>query len=213
MLAIQVAAGIVLAYIIIVNQRRILAAGWLLLLVVLGCTALFAAVWAGGAAIDKAEELFTLGFWRKVWMLVGLVPVFVLIFTGTLGMAMLGGLVVRKDPTYVGQSALKKIDADPGKPNENSGCFILFGLLLLTMLVNFGLSFPVWAYTPIGRWYQAIDAYGRSNGWDDGLTIMFGALLWQWVWIPLGINYWVQRARRTSAVDESAEEPHMDGST
>ena len=74
---------------------------------------------------------------------------------------------------------------------------ILAGFVV--MLINAGLSFPVFAYTPIGIWYESVDRFGRSHGWDDGLSLLFGAVLWQWVWIPLAIRALIKK-RRTALV-------------
>ena len=198
MLAIQVTAGIVLAYVIIVNQKKLLElGGWLL-----GAACIFAAIvgviWAGSAAVQTAGNIIPPKVWRTLWMLVTIIPFIVLAFTGTLGMLMLGGLVLRKEPAQVSNSTFKMMEGDPKKTNDHSGCLKMIGLFFFTGLVNFGLSFPVWAYTPIGGWYESIDAYGRANGWDDGLSMIFGAVLWQWVWMPLAIYFLSTRLKAGS---------------
>lgn len=209
MLAIQVAAGIVLAYVIIVNQKKLLAlGGWLL-----GTIATFAAIigiiWAGSAAVQMAGNVIPTKFWHSLWGLITLIPFFLLVFSGTLGMIMLCGLVVRKSPESVSRSAFGMMEGDPKKPNDDSGCLKMIGLCFVTGLINFGLSFPVWAYTPIGGWYKSIDAFGRANGWDDGLSMIFGGVLWQWVWIPLGIYFLAKRFKggaEQAVIDDLGDE-------
>jgi hypothetical protein len=33
-----------------------------------------------------------------------------------------------------------------------------------------------------------------TNAWKDGLSLLFAAVLWQWVWIPLGIYFAAKRS-------------------
>lgn len=202
MLAIQVAAGIVLAYVIIVNQKKLLELGGWLLSAACIFVAIVGVIWAGSAAVQMAGNVIPPKVWWTLWALVIMIPFFVLAFTGTLGMLMLGGLVWRKEPAQVANSTFKMMEGDPKEANDNSGCLKMIGLFFLTGLVNFGLSFPVWAFTPIGGWYESIDAYGRANGWDDGLSMIFGAVLWQWVWIPLAIYFLAIRLKARSKKPE-----------
>jgi hypothetical protein len=83
------------------------------------------------------------------------------------------------------------------KKDGDKGCLaVFFGLGLLVLVVNYALSFPVWAFTPIGKWYDSLYAYGMTTAWKDGLSILFSAVLWQWPWIPLGIYFAVKKSRQ-----------------
>ena len=48
---------------------------------------------------------------------------------------------------------------------------------------------------------------GRANGWDDALSMIFGAVLWQWVWIPLAIYFLAIRIKAGS------EKPELEDSS
>lgn len=200
MLTLQIAAGIVLAYIIIVNQQKVLAVGRWLLGAAAFCLVIVAIGWAGSAAVQFAGSAVPQKVLGKLFILIGCVPLFALAASGSLGMMMLAGLLFGKRPERV-LSAFTKLCLPDGE--NRSGCLFGIALVMVTVLINFGLSFPVWAYTPIGNWYDAVDAYGRANGWQDGLSVFFGMALWQWVWIPLGIYFLVTRlGRRQKRSDE-----------
>lgn len=195
MIALQVAAGIVLAYLIIVNQKKLLALGGWVLGALATMVAIGALIWAGVAAVQFAGSAISPKMWEKLWTLVGVIPVFILAFTAMLGMLLLAGLLVGRKPEAMSRGLFKALEVEDGKEAGTAGCIGLIGLGIAMMLVNYAISFPVWAFTPVGSWYEAVDAYGRSHDWKDGLSVFFGALLWQWVWIPLGIHFGVKRLR------------------
>ncbi len=200
MLALQVAAGIVLAYAIIVNQKKLIAVSGKLVGLLATLAAFGVIIWLGTAAVRFTSASITPRVWHGLWTALTLIPVFILAFSGALGLLMLGALFLGATPQRVPSALWKALEGEP-KKGSDAGCGKLIGLLVLMVLINFGLSFPVWAYTPVGRWYDAVDAYGRATGWDDGLSILFGAMLWQWVWIPLAVYFLVQRVRRGAAND------------
>lgn len=197
MIAIQVAIGIVLAYAIIVNQKRLLALGstvakgltFLAVVGFLGWLAV-AAVSLGGEyakAIVPPETL------RKAMLMLGLIPIFILFALATVGTWLLGGLIIGERPS-VSFAKLGELESK-ADPKGGQGCLVYLFIGFGAMMLHYLLSYPMWAYTPVGDWYEAVDRYGRANGWDDGLSVLFGSLLVQWVWIPLGFYYLWQRMR------------------
>lgn len=194
MIAIQVAAGIILAYVIIVNQKRLLALGGQLLVLLAFAIGVGVLIWAGSSAWNWVGSNITPRQTQKITALIGLMPVFILAGTGTAGMIMLGGLILGKKPELVLRGLGKALETTDTK-NENTGCLAFIALGVAMMLINWGLSYPVWAFTPAGEWYEAVDRWSRANGWADGGSVLFGAILWQWVWIPLGIYFLVKRLR------------------
>jgi hypothetical protein len=193
MLAFQVAAGIVLAYAIIINQKKLLVFGGWLLGVVATLGAIWALLWAGTAAVQFVGAHITPKLGAKLLTLLTIFPVFVLAFTATLGLLMLGGLIMGKKPRLVARGLFAALDSDKPSESNRAGCAGLIGLGMGMLLVNYLLSFPVWAYTPLGEWFGALYRYGMTTAWKDGLSILFAAVLWQWVWIPLGIHFAVDR--------------------
>ena len=199
MLALQVAAGIVLAYAIIVNQKRLLAIGGWLLGALGVIIAVGSIIWAGTAAYQYVGANISDRFWHKLGTLIGVIPIFILAATGSLGMLMLGGFFFRKKPEAVASAFFKATEANGTNGADNTGCFLWVICALGMISINAAITYPVFMYTPVGSWYQLIDMYGRRNGWDDGLGILTYALLWQWVWIPLGAYFLIKRARRPTA--------------
>ena len=204
-IAIGIAVGIVLAYAIIVNQTKLLAFARWLLIGSLTFAAVLLILYALSSTFTFVGSQFppfaSRRFWEKARILLGIVPIFALAFTATYGMALLAGLIVGKTPKMVSDSLWRLSEGDPHKGRDDLGCLSVLGLGLVMAALNWGLSFPVWAFTPIGHWYDAVDAYGRSNGWQDGLSIPFVAFLWQWVWIPLGAYFLIRRLRRQGRAD------------
>lgn len=109
-------------------------------------------------------------------------------------MMMLVGLLFAKRPEVIWRALVHVVESTETK-NENSGCGGMLALAFVAMLINYGLSYPVWRFTPIGEWYEAVDQWGRAAGWADSASVLFGALLWQWVWVPLGIYFLADRLR------------------
>lgn len=200
MLALQVAAGIVLAYAIIVNQKKLLRWGGQLVSMLALLLGFGAIVWAVVAGVQFVGASIPPGAMSKMLTMVGVIPVFILAMTGGLGLVMLFGLLFRRSPESVARAVQKVADggdtASERKKDGDKGCLaVFFGLGLLVLVVNYALSFPVWAFTPIGTWYDSLYAYGMTTAWKDGLSILFGAVLWQWPWIPLGIYFALKKAR------------------
>lgn len=204
MIAIQVAAGILLAYVIIVNQKRLLAFGGQLLVFAAFAIGLLALVWTGGAAWEWLGTNISPRQTQKITAFIGLIPVFVLAATGVVGMIMLGGLVVGKKPELVLRGLGHALETK--NKDENTGCLVIIALIVVMVFINWMLSFPLWWFTPVGEWYEGVDRWSRTNGWADGGSVLFGAVLWQWVWIPLGIYFATKPLRsRGEKSEDNAE--------
>lgn len=213
MIALQVAAGILLAYFIIVNQKKLLAWGGKLIALLALLVALAAMIWAAVAAVQFLGSVVTSPGVRqylphfqtdKILTMLGLIPIFILAATGGLGLAFLIGLFVRRPPERTGKAILTAVEGGEKpsqKKNDNGyGCvFVFFGLGALVLIVNYPLSFLVWDRTPIGGWYDELYRYGMTTEWKDGLSLLFAAVLWQWPWIPLGFYFVTRKLRKGSA--------------
>lgn len=201
MLALQVAAGIVLAYVIIVNQRALLRLSGQLATLAAFIIALSAVVWTIVAGASFASTRIPPHALEKALSMLVVAAVFPLAGTGGLGLLMLFAPILRRPPESVVRAIQAPAGAEASESNGSGdrGCTVaFFGLMMLALAVNYALSFPVWALTPVGRWYDQVDVYGRATGWQDGLSILFGAVLWQWPWLPLGLYFLGKRLRRGS---------------
>ncbi|CAN5502696.1 hypothetical protein BH10PSE14_BH10PSE14_31800 [soil metagenome] len=202
MLALQVAAGIVLAYVVIVNQRKLLTWGKGLL-----STAIFLAITGFillcviglyQTAHDRLTSPEPLPAWAsKLITMLGIIPIFILGFTGAAGLLCLIGLAFQKTPAETMKVVTAAAnDGDATKKVDDKGCMgIAFGAGLLMLAVNYALSWPVFAYTPLGAWSDQLYRYGMTNEWKDGLQLLFFGVLWQWPWIPVGIYYLMKRLK------------------
>lgn len=175
MLTLQIAAGIVLAYAIIANRFALLRAlEW----------SFNAIVVVGGTIALGIGAIWLLGllgsYWRDIvnWAA----------FIAALAMGLAGGYGLRVlfrhfFPRRKG----------PKPPNTHTdgddptATIALFGWAVLNMLLLWGLSWPLYAYTPFGGWWDDLDAWSRANGWDDLWTVFFGTAFMLWPFIPLSL--------------------------
>lgn len=211
MLALQVAAGIVLAYAIIVNQEKLLRWGGQLVSVLALLLGVGAVIWAVVAGAQFVGTSIPPRAISKMLTIAGVIPVFILAMTGGLGLVMLLGPLFRRSPESAARAVQKVADGgdtrSERKKDGDKGCIaVFFGLGLLVFSVNYALSFPVWAFTPIGTWHDSLYAYGMTTAWKDGLSLLFAAVLWQWPWIPLGIYFAVKKSRRARQMHTSADQ-------
>ena len=166
-LAIQIAAGIVLAYVIIRNGLQV----WRYSVGLLAILAILAVYLFIGTTAFQAVESYG-GF--------GTVAAKVLHYAG-----LFAGIIAFFAAIYVEGFALKTItnrlfnrDWQP-----KNALWYLGGLnFFFTMLALSGFSL-----TNEGPILGPLDQYGRANGWDDGLVLGVCLLVSLWV-VPLG--YW-----------------------
>ena len=173
MIAIQVAAGIVLAYVIIVNQRRLLRfSGWLLSAILI-----IGAIAAIGAGSSLA--LGALGpYWPKIWsatkLALGMCVILPCWFTGAYGLILLFRRIFRTSrPDLSGEG--------------NAPFIILVAFAMLNTLIMWLVGWPLLEFTVAGRWYDSIDMWSRSSGYDDGAVVTMHAALSLWTMIPVAI--------------------------
>jgi hypothetical protein len=204
MIALQVAAGILLAYFVIVNQKKLLVWGGQLVSGLAMIAAIGAIIWAGWAGVQFVAKVVPSETVQKVLTMFGLIPVFILVGTGSVGLALLIGLIFRRSPEATSKAIWVVVDGGdkPSRKNDRDGkgcVYVFFGLTLLALGINYLLSFPVWAYTPIGGWNDQLYRYGMITAWKDGLSLLFCAGLWQWPWIPLGLYFLMRRFKAGTA--------------
>jgi hypothetical protein len=181
MLALQVAAGILLAYVIIVNQSFVLKSlKWLLTaitaLLIVGCL-----IWAISSAADSVSPYIS-PVWSKILMIIGVLPILAILGFGGYGFWVLSYRVVGKQPKEIGE-----------------------GTLAATSMLNFMLvglvAWPISSYTFLGEWYAAIDQWSRNSGFEDGFSFAFMALFSLWPYLPL----WFINRRNKNSVEAKAE--------
>lgn len=200
LLAIQVAAGIVLAYAIIVNQRALLRWGGQIVSTLAVLLCIGAIVWALVAAAQFIGASIPNAIVQDLLMVTSIGLLFILAMTAGLGLVMLFGLISRFGPKRAARYVVTTLGSGTASTRKSGhgkgGVGVFLGLALLAGVVNYALSFPVWAYTPFGSWDDALYAYGMTTNWKDGLSVLFSAILCQWPWIILGPYFVVKRARR-----------------
>jgi hypothetical protein len=173
MIALQVAAGIVLAYIIIVNQRTLLKAGKLIGTVLFVGSLAAISVYFASLAFEalsasigpKASSVISLALEWLGKMIFAIVM---------LSCAGIGGHCLS-----MVRYKLRGI-RPPAVARENS--VVLWSILNAVITASiFGLL----SFTPLGRVYDGIDHWSRSSGYKDaGSVIVFLiALPWPAIWL------------------------------
>jgi len=123
-----------------------------------------------------------------------LIPLVILVVTASIGMLLLIGLIIAGEP----KSVFRRLQAGQ-EYNETEkgalGCGAAVAFAGVMGLINYGLSYPLWAFTPVGRWYDAWAQWGLSHGWEGALGPLLGALMCQWVWIPLAGHFLAKQLR------------------
>jgi hypothetical protein len=185
MIALQVAAGILLAYFVIVNQRTILRfSGRLVSLVIV--LAVIAAMGAGGVLAFHSISIN----WWKIVEGVAFCATMIFFVLGGYGLVLLTRRVFRtRRPNLSGDSL-----AAPLK-------FIAFTLINI-LLVSVA-SWPVLTFTPLGAWYDAADQWSRSIGSADSASILLTSVASLWALIPV---FLLSRRETPKKIDEASFE-------
>ncbi|GAO39227.1 hypothetical protein SCH01S_28_00860 [Sphingomonas changbaiensis NBRC 104936] len=168
-IALGVASGLVLAYILITRGNAIASGIKQLVEVVLSIAGVAVMVW-GVYALGSAGFTDN-GF---VGILVRWVGGMFLAIIG-LGIFFFGGLGL-SDLFY----RVTGIEKRPAKNPNRDDRDIAWGFLNVAIL--FGVSFTFQALGLTG-WMDAIDSYGRAHGMQDGLTVGVFALFLLWPWL------------------------------
>ena len=183
MIAIQVAAGIVLAYVVIVNQAAILRSIKWLTGAIFGIAVIGLIIW-GASETVSALSPYSGKFISKAVSFVGVVLILIVAAAGGGGLWMLWNF-------------WRKSEYLP-KSDEAQFAMLLFMSVTNVFLVWLATS-PVLTYSLAGQWYNPIDQWSRANGHADGGAIAVASLFWLWPYVPLCV-IWKRRAKGAPAV-------------
>lgn len=199
MLVLQIAAGIVLAYLIIRFRHSV----WAVALGLLTIAAIIAAVVGIGAGVSAVAGEVSIN-WDKVVTFASIVPLFALGGVGSYGLLTLFHIAFRTERPRA----------------EGDGCFpvlLFFGILNMLILAAVAAAVEaVFPNNPIGRLAQAVDDWSRGAGHKDLGSTLFGtALMAAWPWLIflalIGLSRFRRRffagARRQGADGASSEIP------
>lgn len=185
LLTLQIAAGIVLAYVIIANREPILRMLQSLAGIAAGIAALAAVGFGGFWLLTLAGE-----YWKSI--------VSGVVFVASLGLFAVGayGLVLIFRRLF--RTTKPDLLADGSEV-----------LLLLFAMINLALvyaaSVPLSQYTPLDSWWADVDQWSRANDFADLWTMFLGSLCSLW---PYLIVVPLQLADRHSIADlPEAEKP------
>jgi hypothetical protein len=183
MIAIQVAAGIVLAYILIVNQRPILRViGWCMS-ALLAAGIMVAIGWGGSAAVGAVGS-----HWPVIWFKIGI------------GLGALAFLAVFATGGYA-LIRILRVALKTGRPDLSgeggAPALIVGGFALVNFFIAYAVSWPVLTYTVIGTWYDAVDAWSRQHGSADAVSVLAGGIACLWS-VPVAM--FLRKGLRAQAV-------------
>lgn len=191
-LVLQIAAGIVLAYLII----RFRHTAWALAVGLLSIVAIIAVVAGLGAGASYVAEANSIN-WAKVVTFVSVIPVLGLAGIGAYGLLTLFRIAFRTE-----------------RPStEGDGCFPVLGLFaLMNMLILAAASAAVEAMypdNPISRVAGAVNDWSRATGHKDLGSMLFGtAMMALWPWLIFAAIVGLARIRklRIAPNDQSNED-------
>ncbi|WP_374394395.1 hypothetical protein [Sphingopyxis sp.] len=196
-LVLQIAAGIVLAYLVI----RFRHTAWALAVGLLTIAAIVAVVIGVSAGASYVADTIPID-WEKIVTLAAVIPLFGLAGIGAYGLL-----------------TLFRITFGTERPSaEGDGCYpvlLLFGFL--NMLILAAVSAAVDAAfpnNPIGRLSRAIDEWSRAAGQKDlGSSIFGAALMAMWPWLIIFSLAALSRFRKRPKADnpegDKAEGPPL----
>lgn len=191
MLVLQIAAGIVLAYLVIRFRHSVWAvtAGIVSLAVIV---AVVLGLSAGAGAIAEHVPIN----WAKVLSAVVVLPCFALMGIGAYGLLTIFHVAFNTERPKA----------------EGNGCFpvlVLFGFLNAFILTVLGLIFPT---NPIAQTAGAINEWSRAAGHKDLGSMLFGTFLMAvWPWLILLALYGIARLKGSRPIPNEANEPTDDG--
>lgn len=182
-LTIQIAAGIILAYVIIRHG----AAVWKYSLGLVMVGAIFAAIILVGSFASQAVEGYGgLGeIATKGLHILGVMIAIGIYVTGLFGEG------------YAIRVIFNRVFHRQWSPSETTQFFAGAGNFMFT-----GLALQGFDLTENGPIMGPIDAYGRAHGWADGLTVAAWLVVSLWI-IPLGL--WLDRRQPVAAKPDEVE--------
>lgn len=172
LLVVQIAAGILLGYILIENRGRLLKVlGWLSVAAVVLGVAGFASFAVGNLASSYGVSAYGAlhKLWSLLWTLVGVLIFLAVWLSGG------AGIILLRERIF-GSSAA----AVEPTPDNKAGFFWLWFCSIINGALVALAAWPLLEYTWAGTAYEAIDGWSRSHGLDDGLTVASSLpfLLW-----------------------------------
>jgi hypothetical protein len=196
-LVLQIAAGIVLAYLVIRFRHTF----WALAIGLLALAAIVAVVAGVSAGASYVADTIPIN-WEKVITFVSIIPLFGLAGIGAYGLLTLFRITFRTErPSAEGDGCLPVLS--------------FFGILNMMILAAVAVAVEaVFPDNPIRRAAEAIDDWSRSAGHKDlGSTLLGTALMAIWPWLIILIVMGVVRLRgKASAHDQEhdvSEEPPL----
>lgn len=194
MIAIQVAIGIVLAYVIIVNQRVLLRFGKAAATFIVFAAVAGIAVYLLSAAYEAVAPSISLNVGKilaKLGAIAVAIPMMII--------WVVGGLALRT--VYY----LAKNRSPPEVENDNE-LGMWFGWAMMNSVVMM-MVYSLLSFTPLYHTYDSVDAWSRANGHDDFWPMAMFVVSLLWPLIPL----WFLRRRaqgRTSTVQPMQPEAY-----
>ena len=185
MIALQVAAGILLAYFVIVNQRAILR--------VTGRLVFIGIILAGIALISAGGVLafhsISINWWKIVEG-VAFCATMIFFVIGGYGLVLLTRRVFRTHrPSLSGEDSVALLK--------------LIAFAFLNMLLVAIVTWPVLTFTELGAWYDAADHWSRNNGFSDSASILITSVASLWTLIPV---FFLARRATSQKVDKASSE-------
>lgn len=165
LLTLQIAAGIVLAYVIIANGRAAVKILGYLGAGVVAVAVMVIAYWAASSAFTAASpKLWSI--LPRLGMMIGSLALLMFIIMGALGFLWI----------------LREFTRNPSALSKTA--------LIVATLANSGvvlLSSYMLDFLPVGAWIKAGDEWSRANGYADGLIVAAFAIgcLWPYMILPI----------------------------
>jgi hypothetical protein len=194
MLVLQIAAGIVFAYLIIRFRHSV----WAVALGLLTIAAIIAAFVGVAAGVSAVADEFSID-WDKVVTFASIFPLFALGGVGAYGLLTLFHITFRTERPRA----------------EGDGCFpvlLFFGILnMLILAAGAAAVEAAFPNNPIGQLAQSVDDWSRGAGHKDLGSSLFGtALMAIWPWLIFSILLGIARIRGRPFADSSRQKPFAD---
>lgn len=197
MLIFQIGLGILLGFLLIQYRHHLtkvvvvvaVAAGAALI----GATLMYA--WSEVTS-SPAVESFATRTWAKLGTLAVVLPCLILGVASGVPLSHLFHQVFRRQPV-VATEAEPAADVKP--QSDDAALWWLFKWAFANFILTTTVYYAAAAVTPVGNIGNAIDAYSRANGWNDGLSVVSFVALLQWTWVAWWIVTKVKRVRESKA--------------
>ncbi len=174
-LAIQIAVGIVIAYVIVVNQVIILKSTKWLFAAVASLAVIAFLIWSiSSAAISFAP--YVSPFIGKALTILGILPILAIIVFGGYGFCLLSDRLFGKKPREIPDGRIVSAS-------------------MLNFIITAIILWPFSTITFFADIFASIDLWSRRSGFSDGFSIAFIAIFTLWPYLPL---WFIERKRRTA---------------